>query len=57
MFVRAFADVVLFELLIKVESISYTDMNEGMWFSYILGPDADGIFEEICGLYSRFPEP
>lgn len=23
-------------------------MNDGMWFSYILGPDADGIFDFFC---------
>lgn len=27
------------------ESMSYTDMKDGMWFSYILGPAADGILE------------
>jgi len=32
-------------LSITLESMSYTDMNEGMWFSYILGPAVDGILD------------
>jgi hypothetical protein len=36
----------------RLTSMSYTDMNEGIWFSYILGPAADGIFEllVLCSL-------
>jgi hypothetical protein len=37
--------------------MSYTDINDGMWFSYILGPAADGIFEEYEILYPLNPAP
>lgn len=37
--------------------MSYTDMNEGIWFSYILGPGADGILEDNFLLGIRYPEP